>query len=125
MGVDEQYEDRLEGQRYDYKHKLRHSIAKLLFKQCTCDKCTNGPFKESPFYILPSREDMECPDFPNDLNECFRWLVPKFRLDFGEETFMEMLKEWVDEFVLHSPPTEPALHLCIAVQTYYENLRNK
>ena len=60
---------------YDYKHRLRHTIARLVFKPCMCDICTKGPFVESPFYIFSDGAAHECPDFPNDINACFTYII--------------------------------------------------
>ena len=62
------------------------------------------------------------PDFPNDLNACFKWLVPEFRKRFGAESLYQLLAYWVDiVFTLYTNEGEEALALCIAIKKVIGN----
>jgi len=63
-------------------------------------------------WIYPDGENFdELPDFPNDLNACFKWLVPNIKDDI---TRMEVLISWAYEiYTLENPP---ALALCLAIE---------
>ena len=73
--------------------------------------------------IWTGEDGMRCdtPDFPTDLDACFRWLVPKALDKLASDNDVNLqrartylITKWLSEW--NTSPNEPALALCKAIE---------
>ena len=114
------------------EQKLKRKLAKQSgFKKrwmgCYCSMCEG-------VYIYPSGEGSktndfkDLPDFLNDLNACFKWLVPEALKLLTEKGYIppviKLFQLWYDELVSltgdSSGIQQPALALCLAISKLIE-----
>ena len=67
--------------------------------------------------ILERIEGLEwiaAPNFPQSLDACFKWLVPKLSATMFTSSYQLLLIRWVLDFTYDDK--EPALALCLAIE---------
>ena len=60
------------------------------------------------------------PDFPHSLDACLAYLIPKLRLEFGEDAMVKLMEDWVREVILHYEIyiRKEALLLCQKIEEF-------
>lgn len=59
----------------------------------------------------------ELPPFTESLDACFKWLVPKYLMEFGEDATLELLTEWAQSLILVYSIDQGAAILCKLIDT--------